>query len=682
MILEFKKALQKRLSFLQENSITLYVKTFDKDKVWELYLNSFPEKFNPVFREKKVHDCNSCRRFIQNYAAVCGIIDGKVVSIWENLDTVEEYQPSVDALAGYFKKEKIDTIFLIPENYAKDSNHDVYRPYHPVYHHLYYDFDYFINKDYHSIQAEYRQRKEVTTRSFSELNPSSVETVLELIEEGSLYRGQEFKKSLQLFQEKQINFIKTPKKLRDAYVLQIVHRYGQKMAIRNTVIGTLLTDISNGLDLQEAVDKFGHKMDPRNFKRPKEVFSKRMKEAAEAFVVENNLMDSLPRRFASIEDISIQDVVWASGESAKVMKTPFDFLSPTKKSKKSFEDIREVGMDYFLNEILPSTKNLEVLVDNRDTNNLVSLIAPQNANAQSLLAWGNNFGWSYNGDVTDSIKSKVRAHGGKTDGVLRISLLWADNEDDNSDLDLHCMEPDRFEIYHGKKVSSQTGGALDVDIINPQDYRKKGIVENIIYPNLRNMVKGDYEIGVHNFTLRGDQQGFTVEIEFEGNIYTFHHSKGLRDKETVNVARINFDGKNFSMKSYIPVGEKSVKVWGLDTGDFHKVSTVMLSPNYWEGTKKNGNKHFFFMLEECINPNPPRGFYNEFLRPDLLQHKKVFAALGSHMKVEPSDKQLSGLGYSSTKENTLTVKADSQLFNIKIVDNEIKFVSESIKEQV
>ena len=83
----------------------------------------------------------------------------------------------------------------------------------------------------------------------------------------------------------------------------------------------------------------------------------------------------------------------------------------------------------------------------------------------------------------------------------------------------------------------------------------------------------------------------------------------------------------------------------------------MLSPNHWDG-RAVGNKHWFFLINNARNDAPARGLYNEFLRTDLDKHRKVFELVGAKTKVAPSDDQLSGLGFSSTKPAVVTVRLE------------------------
>lgn len=64
------------------------------------------------------------------------------------------------------------------------------------------------------------------------------------------------------------------------------------------------------------------------------------------------------------------------------------------------------------------------------------------------------------------------------------------------------------------------------------------------------------------------------------------------------------------------------------------------------------------MLADCVNQESPNGFFNEYLKEEFMEHKRVFAALGNKMKVAPDENQLSGIGFSTTKRDSLVVKVN------------------------
>lgn len=403
------------------------------------------------------------------------------------------------------------------------------------------------------------------------------------------------------------------------------------------------------------------------YKRPNALITKKQIADAQKKVEELGLVDALPRRHAQVEDISVNDVLFVNRDTAKRMigGSMLDMLSADKPvNPKEFTKATEITIEQFLKDILLGSTNVEALVENNHIPNFVTLTAPVNKDAGNLFKWSNNFAWVYNGSVADSFKEKVKAAGGNIEGFMRCSLHWFNYDD----LDLHVKEPKGSHIYFSHKLSGLTGGRLDVDM-NAGCGRSRDAVENVIWTDRSRLVPGRYQVFVNQYHKRESiDGGFEFEIEVDGNLYKFAYDKIVGESSNIEVAYIDVDAnRNITVVPILSANAsyKSKTEWSIDTMKFQKVSCIMLSPNYWEGNSV-GNKHYFFMLDGCKNPDPVRGFFNEYLRPDLeKQHHRVFEALASKAKTEYNDNQLSGLGFSSTQRNELIVKVDNKTFKIK-----------------
>lgn len=671
---EFRALLQDHFNEMVRAENPLFITDADEDELYNLYLDSFPAGTNELFRKRREYDCSCCRRFVKNIGKLVAFDDGKVVTIWDFDAKSDKYQPVVDALAAYVKSRTIVNPYFVSRNmigsgnmfgtemnYEYDENHKDVRT-----------WGHFVVKipqrfitsgdDVSTKMAQWRDSANVFKRSLEELTMEAVDTVLELIAQNSLYRGKEFERAVKVFKTHKIEYSNTPAENKDAYVW-LAPAWGDmgQLRIRNTAIGTLLVNLSEGMDVDTAVTAFEKVVAPANYKRPKAIFTKKMLEDAQKTVTELGYMNSLGRRFATLDDITANNILFCNRDAApRVMGAvnPFEAMAKSLGTDpKKFGRAEEIGIEKFVKEVLPTAAGLELFMENRFSKNMVSLIAPQDKSAPSMFKWSNGFSWAYTGNMADSdIRENVKAAGGKVDGVLRFSIQWNDvpGEWDENDEDAHCIEPNKNHIYFGNKWHPRTDGRLDVDITHPS--RDKAAVENITWPDIKKMKEGEYSFYVNCFASRGGKTGFRAEIEFDGNIYSFNYDKPLHGHQNVAVAKVMLKDGKFSIKELLPSSTSTREIWGVNSNQFVPVSVAMYSPNYWDEQTGNGNRHYFFMLKDCVNPEKPNGFYNEFLKAELLQHKRVFEALGSQMAVQSVDDQLSGVGFSETQHNNFIVK--------------------------
>ena len=664
----FVTKFQNNFSQLTANATHLFEVEVDKDEMWNLYLDSFPDGTNEIYRERREHDCSCCRHFIKAFGNVVVIKDNAFHTIWEFDTNSTTFQPVVDALDKYIKAKAITNIYVTPfakigtkENYEQLADGTTKK-----WEHFYIELpNKFVDRSGRSegdIQGGYRDTRNVFKRSLDEITEESIETVLELIYQNSLYKGEEWKSVLEQFLQHKKAYDALPTEAEKAnYTWDVSTKSGAVVGrIRNHSIGTLLVNISENMDLDTAVRKYEQIVAPSNYKRPKEIYTKKMLEDAKKTIEELGYMESLPRRFATLDDITVNNILFSNKDSAKRISGMDNIFGEMERevisNPKKFSKVEEISADKFVSDVLPTAKEIEVYLENRHSSNMVSLIAPENKDAKTMFKWNNNFGWAYAGNMTDSMKERVKAAGGKVDGDLRFSIQWNEDGKDNCDLDAHCVEASGYEIYFGsarKPSFSPTRGQLDVDIISPGT---SIAVENITWANRNAMRPGKYSFFVHQYSGRA-QNGFRAEIEFDGQIYSFEYNKSMRSNERVQVAEVtlNADG-TFAIKELLPSNVSSKDIWNVKTNQFIPVSVVMYSPNYWDEQDGIGHRHYFFMLKDCINPESPNGFYNEFLKNELVEHKRVFAALGSKMRVKDVDDQLSGLGFSATKRDDVVVK--------------------------
>ena len=676
MFKDFVKAIQKNLQQMSKDSSRLFTVNVDTEELYNLYLDSFPAGTNEIYRERREYDCSCCRHFIRDVGNVVSIKNGELHTIWGiNPVSDDKYNVVAAALDAYVKQKAVSGVFIKKEKRIGTPENREMLPTGKInkYEHFFVDLpEICIFKEYygHTLEgdlSQFRDVRNVFKRSLDEISKEAVDTVLELIAQNSLYKGAEWKKQLTEFKNYQKEYGKLTDEQKELWIWEKSISAGAVIGkIRNHSIGTLLVNISEGMDLDLAVRKYEQIVAPVNYKRPKAIFTKKMLEDAKKTITELGYMDSLQRRFATLDDITVNNILFSNKDAAKRITGAMDLFDEMEQyvaiDPKRFSKVEEISAEDFIKNVLPVAKELEVYLENKHIQNMVSLIAPEVAAAKTMFKWNNGMSWAYTGNITDSdIKENVKAAGGSVAGVVRFSIQWNDKDGkDNSDLDAHCIEPKGGEhIYFGCRKSLRTRGELDIDITQPVDQCRasNGVaVENITYPSKEYMIPGTYKFFVNQFAYRGSQ-GFKAEIEVNGEIHSYEYNAPVRGN--VDVAEVILDQSgNFKVVDKLPGNCATISkdVWGIKTLQFTPVSVVCYSPNYWDEQKGIGHQHLFFMLKDCINPEEPNGYYNEFLKPELEQHRRVFEALGAKAHVKDVDDQLSGVGFSLTKRNDLIIK--------------------------
>lgn len=654
----------------------LFVVGDDNRQIEQVYLQAFPEGTNPIYKTNTEHHCTCCFQVLRNVGNVVAIINGKIETLWEGYTPPAPYDVVAKALNTWVKQQAITNLFRTDqggfgavENFKKDGDTIL------TFNH----FNVKIAKqhktaDVGKVTGEWRSMVEVFKRGLETLSLDALNTVIDLAAAKgpeALYRGAEHLHTLQAFREAMQVYRGLSE---DGKALWLWANAGSPLArFRNTAIGTLVVALSEGEDLEAAVKSFESKVAPENYKRTTSLVTPAMVAAAMKTIEGLGLEPALARRHAKLSDVSVSNVLWVNNNAKNVMKSPLESLLMDA-VKKPVKDVigDTIDIETFMKDVLPQAESINLLVKNSHRQNFVSLTAPVDANAERLFKWDNAFGWSYEGELADSsLRAAVAAKGGRVDGAFRFSHSWNHDKRNASLMDLHVFmpgwsEPNVKGKTHDEYGNSErvgwnnrnhrpTGGVQDVDYTDaaPAGYVP---VENITFPDLKRMPEGEYKCKIHNWKLRSPTEGgFKAEIEFEGNVFEYDYAKPLGNKEWVDVATVTLKNGRFSIEHHIPHGASSIEHWGVKTETFVEVDTVMLSPNFWDNNTV-GNKHYIFALKGCKRPGEVRGIYNEFLRGDLEQHRKVFDLIAQKSKCAESEDQISGLGFSSTRHDTVTVQ--------------------------
>ncbi|OOV05787.1 hypothetical protein [Rhodoferax fermentans] len=649
----FAKVIHDRLVELSKHE--LYTTSITGDELWAAYLAAFPEGTNPIYKTRTEHDCSCCKNFVRNFGPLVAIINGQTHSIWRAEGLEHPFNVVASQLDSLVGSATIKGVFRTSESqYGAETTRSLEDGNTKTWNHFHGRVaERHQNHMPDKARGDINTTAQVFLRGLEELTRDAIGQVVQLIEGNALYRGEEHLAAVKAFQKLHNQYWLVDSKGQDLFIWQ--HATNPAVRFRNTVIGTLVDDLSKGVDLEAAVRSFEAKVAPANYKRTSALITPRMVADAMKTINDLGLESALERRHATLSDVSVNNVLWVDNDAKAKMKGGVESLllaaavAPEPKGKPE-----DISIDDFMAKVIPTAVSMSVMVKNSQQANFMSLTAPVHADVAPLFKWDNNFAWSYDGNVTDSIKERVKRAGGNiTTAKLRVSLAWFNYDD----LDIHVIEPSGNHIDFRNKC-----GKLDVDM-NAGGGQTREPVENVSWTSA-NLRDGVYMVIIDQWSRRETKDvGFELEVESNGQIHRFAYKKALMDECDALVLTVK-NGAVVDIKLHADLtgGGFSQEKWGIKTEAWTKVNTLMYSPNYWDDNH-TGNRHVFFILDGCVSDAATRGIYNEFLKPELEKHRKVFEVLGNRTQCTPSTEQLSGVGFSSTNKDTVVVRVTTAKSN-------------------
>lgn len=228
--------------------------------------------------------------------------------------------------------------------------------------------------------------------------------------------------------------------------------------------------------------------------------------------------------------------------------------------------------------------------------------------------------------------------------------------------------------YTNIRVKHESSGMLDLDAQGIDGYfEPEDRVENIIFDDINKMPDGSYDVIVKNYSRKGLNATFNIEVEFNGQIYTYESEPTTSND--LNILTIIKDGCDFEITKKQSMrltssNTQQQKVWNINTNQFHTVKLICNSPNHWNDNNI-GNKFYMFMVENCKTNDMMRSYHAENLNDELHPYRKTIEALSNLTMIQPSENQLSGFAFNSTLSEEFILKCNidnkNKIYKIKTI---------------
>lgn len=373
--------------------------TASSPHLWSAYIYSFP------FNERQYHNCNACRHFIEKYGGLVTVNSFGRVSpaFWSEHDARgmkdEHTETAVRAMISLIEKAPITGVFFSPEKVWGSPITGLWRHFSIVPS----SSQVFNRKDITAEQAmaEERENFKNVQRALYEWKTQTLETAVQILETGHMYRGNEIAPQARWLLELKKTVGRTPSSSpTDVNLLwrAVAMAPAGFCHPRSGMLGVLLDAIEAGKAFSEVKRIFEEKMDPMKYQRAQVLPAAGTVAQAEKLVEKLGVANSLKRKYATLQDVeaiwiprqsksvvSFETVAVPSGVFRNIKTKPGPKGVVLRREAPIHVPIKTMTWSSFNSKILPSAERIEIFVRPKD--NFAVLLTAADISAPPILQW-------------------------------------------------------------------------------------------------------------------------------------------------------------------------------------------------------------------------------------------------------------------------------------------------------
>lgn len=357
----------------------------DAAGLWDAYLGAFKSA-----KQRQVHTCHCCRRFIQTYGGLVAIDEnGKTKSVmwWDAARTPGVYAEAFDEMNALVSSAKVTGVFLTKSKVWGSPETEEWQHLHVV------PPDALVHRDRvldpNQAAAAVRENVKTVSNALAEYGAKVLDEALRLLDADALTRSEKFVGPVRWLRA----LHDLPKgRARNSLLWRTVALAPEGFChIKSSVLGPLLDDIIAGVPFAQIKAKHAAKLHPLQYQRPQAAPAAGNIKAAEALVEKLGIAPSLERRFARLDDLPLQNTIWVPrGDNGAGAETGSVFGHL--KAKQDSPGVRRVDLpamtmtwDKFSRTVIPEASQIEVLV--LTTGSFFALVTAAHADAPPILKW-------------------------------------------------------------------------------------------------------------------------------------------------------------------------------------------------------------------------------------------------------------------------------------------------------